>query len=1179
MRALTTDEILSLVNLTLIRGEEITEEELIELYNHCHDGDGRFCTGPDSGVISGRFDVRDPDGSPEKIDPRTVKRGKLGGSLADPHIGTQEFDGIRGYDKRGKPVPGTDAYLEAHNISRKIWDERPYIKYEASKTDPALLAAYPKDKYPKGYKLFTRTAEDTDPPQSGGYIMYKTPLPGSPHGEIPPQVRPNAPVVTDQGKRAKALTVLENSQQRLETLKKTSPETFVKERRAEVTRAKLDLDRTTKATPESIKEETRRNLENAKKQRDAILANTDDPYEKKSAQLEYNRVKRDHDKIIGTKSKPGKADKPDYKDGLVEDKTLKLRSAENRLQSALADPKAALHKEIQRWGGKDGTGIRSKSSSGGIVASNQKTYDETAAKYLFTPGVTSARIDIGNDAQNVKNLTSKKGRIYFAMEGSIKHDAILQAIKKEDPTATVVNVPSVTLWQQKNLAPEFPSEVGWFTKHFGKNKEIMLIPDADGVQNVNVMLQAKALRTALTQDGAKQVYIATPPLKPGSKKIQEIRLPSGYIDERKGIDDHLGAGRGTLGQLRYETFTDYPDYDLTHFTVAGGAKGKAKMSAGAQDRTERILAAISGLVEDRGIGVIPLKTLNQVAGFKKSQKTSARSSMQILERLGVIKVEWVYDNKAAGRGRRVLNPNMTEERRDELVNMRVIKEPHIYREHTDVNIELSPVISILKPEYIIKSEKRHTGAISELPSWKPPADFKGWASAVTQKPDSTGIAKEQEEQHKKFVQKNAAKRAAGQTVSSPTAKDRLAAKTAPPGRRLVRSEAGAKRYGVAIGQPIPLQGEVVSMTMNVEEAPRLDITSMVLLSSLVTEEELTEFYNKCHDENGKFCDEEGGSKEPVSGKFGGGHGIHTVAKANFGSVEVDGIKAKAVYGIKTDDGQEIRLYDKAGNAGRYKDEMLRTEAKMHNLYPLHPPRDIVVAQPGKGSFIDDDTFGVVHGDNPNVYINSEKLGLDVNKYEDGFQMPSAKTGRTDSMEYLLMHEYGHQVDFSKHSKGGYSYETHPMYRNPAFKESLSTYGLSDSRGVEAYAETFAEWNYSGGKTRNPAAIAMARYEGWPGANELRSSAELINLTLQNSIHLAENIVNTFPDDTDEDIHADLPKKGAKGIIVIDSLEDPRIEGDFTVTEPSAADITKADRILRDVYKELGLEYPIEGSEK
>jgi hypothetical protein len=301
---------------------------------------------------------------------------------------------------------------------------------------------------------------------------------------------------------------------------------------------------------------------------------------------------------------------------------------------------------------------------------------------------------------------------------------------------------------------------------------------------------------------------------------------------------------------------------------------------------------------------------------------------------------------------------------------------------------------------------------------------------------------------------------------------------------------------------------------------------------------------------------------------------------------VDGIKAKAVYETETEDGQKIRLYDKAGNADRYKSQLLSIEAKMHNLYPLQPPRNIVVTKPSslfRGSEVDSDTFAIVHGNSPNVYINSEKLGLDVGKFKDGFQMPSAKTGNTNNMEYLLMHEYGHQVDFDRHSSGGYSYQSHPMFNNPTFKQSMSTYGLSDSNGIEAYAESFAEWNHSKGKTKNPAAIAMARYEGWPSASELRASGVLdeadtpVSLVLQNPIHLANEAVTKFPDDTEEDINADIPEIGGKGISVITSLTNPKVVGDFTVKEPTKDEIDKADKILREVYAELGLDHPGEAN--
>lgn len=1166
MKTLTTEEILTLVNLSLIRGEEISDEDLIEFYNHCHGDDGKFCSGSDSGVVSGKADLRDSDGSIlTKVNLGDVPRGKLGGSLRDPHEGTQTVEGIRGYDSKGKPVPGTDAYLEAHNIPRKAFESRPYVKYEPSKTDEAINQAYPKGKYEKdkGRNLFLRTAEDTDPePQTGGYIMYKKPVPGSGHGHIPPQVRPNVPVVTDRGKRAAKLTAYNEAKARLEALKRITPDVLIRDRKLDVVKAQKKLDATLKSSPESIKADMVKRLAEAKTKRSEIRASTNDPIALKEADKQYNKIKKEHDKLVGTKSKPGKADHPKYKEETVYNATQSLKDAQNRLASAQADPEKALKREIVRWGGPDGTGVKTEENKGGLVGRAKKQYDETAAKYLFTPGVTSARIDAGNDPQNIKNLeamkgNSKSGRIYFAMEGSIKHDAIQTAIKKEDPKAVIVNVPSVTLWQQKDLPAEFPSEVAWFAKTYGKNKDIVLIPDADGVKNNNVMLQAKSLKSSLMQNGAKQVYIATPPLKPGSKQIDKIKLPSGYVDERKGIDDHLGAGRGTLGQLRYETFTDYPKYDLSSHLSSNVKKGEEKISAGGIKNAQKILGAISGIVEDKGVAQIPLKTMSQVADFKESQRTTVRSAMKNLERLGIIKIEWVFDNKSSGTGYRVRNPNMTEDRLDELVKQKIINEPNFDRLSTDKNIEFAPVITILKPEYILKSSNKHTGALSELKTWKPPSTFKGWTSAVTGKPDSTGIAKQQEDNHANFMAKNAVINAnrvyTGSTVAkAPTAKQRLAAKKAPTGKKLVRTAEGAKRYGVAIGQEIPFS-----------------LTNMVLLSSLMTEDELSEFYNRCHDDSGRFCEGDRGGGA-VSGKFDSG-GVKTVAKSTFGSVSVDGIKAKAVYEIVTKDGKNIRLYDKAGNAGKYKNDLLGTQAKMHNLYPMHPPRDIIIANPLRGSMMGKNTFAMVLGSQPYTYVNSQKLGLDVGKYRDGFQMPSAKTGRTNDMSYLMMHEYGHHVDFNKHSAGGYHYKTHPLYKNPSFTKHLSTYGKTDPHGIEAYAETFAEWNHSKGKTKNPAAIAMARYEGWPGANELRGSIGEVNLTLLNAIHCADEGIKAFPDDTEDDINADIPSVG-KGITAVDSETGPEIVGDYETTQPSEGEIARADKILREVYKELGLDY-------
>jgi hypothetical protein len=58
--------------------------------------------------------------------------------------------------------------------------------------------------------------------------------------------------------------------------------------------------------------------------------------------------------------------------------------------------------------------------------------------------------------------------------------------------------------------------------------------------------------------------------------------------------------------------------------------------------------------------------------------------------------------------------------------------------------------------------------------------------------------------------------------------------------------------------------------------------------------------------------------------------------------------------------------------------------------------------------------------------------------------------------------------------------TLPLYNNPDIKAGLSIYGATDYR--EAYAEAFADWHGTNGKTKNIAAIAYAKHQGWVSAS-------------------------------------------------------------------------------------------------
>lgn len=1122
---------------------ETSVTSLVQFYNQCHGPDGRFCSGPGAGSsVVGRTALPDRDGD-TVVTTGTVKRGKKGGSLVDPHDGTRTVEGIRGYDDRGKPVPGTDAWLEAHGISRKVFESRPYIKYEADRDDPALIEAY--EEYPQAEKFFRQRAEQDG--QSGGVLMYKTEVPGSPWGPIPPQARPNKELVTNAAKKAYAETVLANDIERLELIKKTSPTALRAERREQVKKAELNLERIKTATPDKIRDESEKNLskasDNLKKAKESgNLASI----------VEAKKIKVSEQRQYDKDQKAARNWDPEKELYFAE---IAVTHSKNRLEKSISDPKAALAQEIK--------------SQERTLKRSEKRLQDTAAKYVFPPGTSSARIDMNPDPQNVKNLVSGKGRIYFAMEGSIKNDAILTALKKEDPTASVVNVPSVTLWQQKaGLPGEASGEVMWFAREYGKGREIVLIPDADGVKNPNVMMQAKALSTALRTNGAGNVILAAPPLKKGTTKVvDKFQLSSGANEERKGIDDHLGGGRGELGQLQYTNTKKVPSYNLNEYTKAGGATD-VKMSRGAVKNAEAALAAISGIAGPEGITKMPKKMLAQTSNLPI---TSAKDARDTLERLGVITVEHVFDEKALGRGKRIRNPKVSDERVSQLVRTGVIKEPQLDKLFTEVSIDESPVVTIVNKKYTIKREHVEVGTLSDLPSWERPKNYKGWTSPINNEPDKTGIAARQVDQAAKRIAKKAA--AAPEPI-----------KVAPPGRRIVRSPEGSKRYGVNIGQLIPLSES--------------SITSMVPLDMEgMTYGKLVEFYNTCHGPDGRFCETPGGS---VSGRLsresgldaGGwpaskGRTIATVAKSRFGSVEVDGVKAKTVYEVTDNNGNKIRLYDKTGKAGNYAKDLLQNHARMNEMYPLRPPRSIVVTKPGNN--VDKNDLSMVFSKHPDTYVNSDLLGYDTKNLRDGYMMPGAKTGNTKNMDYVLTHEYGHHVDFSKNVQGG-THKAHPLTKDPAFNKAMSIYGKTNP--IESYAESFAEWHYSRGRTTNPAAIAMARYEGWYGVDLTASISppvlSMVNYGLVSFNNLLsfedkwnweteEKVSMTFYFQSEEeefpegDIDYEVPDLDG-GIAVIDNFEDgPRALG-ATEKEPSKAEIAKATRIMREVLSDQGKDY-------
>lgn len=130
----------------------------------------------------------------------------------------------------------------------------------------------------------------------------------------------------------------------------------------------------------------------------------------------------------------------------------------------------------------------------------------------------------------------KDAEVVFAvMEGCLKADAVLTAILKNDLNASVYSFPSVTLGN----CPEHEK----FSAMYLKGKTVVAVLDADwadpskdgAVENQGRIYQGKLLAM-----GIDRVHLSAPPQDPKDEHGHPIF---------KGVDDFLGAGKGSLDQL------------------------------------------------------------------------------------------------------------------------------------------------------------------------------------------------------------------------------------------------------------------------------------------------------------------------------------------------------------------------------------------------------------------------------------------------------------------------------------------------------------------------------------------------------------------------------------------------------------------------------------------------------
>jgi hypothetical protein len=180
-------------------------------------------------------------------------------------------------------------------------------------------------------------------------------------------------------------------------------------------------------------------------------------------------------------------------------------------------------------------------------------------------------------------------RVFFAIEGCIKADAILTALLRAGQPPAVFSVPSVSLWEatypvvgesddeiwlriveaeiRGETLPEPTSyegdELAAFARSHLAGKLVCIVPDADAYTKDEVMTQALLCRSTLRRLNT-HAEIVLPP---------DDRLDEGI----KGVDDHLGKGGGTVEQMVWYSKEAPAENELVDWlrSHAGGKKWRS----------------------------------------------------------------------------------------------------------------------------------------------------------------------------------------------------------------------------------------------------------------------------------------------------------------------------------------------------------------------------------------------------------------------------------------------------------------------------------------------------------------------------------------------------------------------------------------------------------------------------
>ena len=219
-----------------------------------------------------------------------------------------------------------------------------------------------------------------------------------------------------------------------------------------------------------------------------------------------------------------------------------------------------------------------------------------------------------------------------------------------------------------------------------------------------------------------------------------------------------------------------------------------------------------------------------------------------------------------------------------------------------------------------------------------------------------------------------------------------------------------------------------------------------------------------------------------------------------------------VFKITAADGTDLYLYDTAGKTSYWgpidrlrgkptikQREMLNSLAYAHEVAPLDIPPRLVLTNSRQGG-----ALGWTYAkkstpdDRVDIFMNADYVNEDGTSVPEGifgslppgWQMPGSR--KVSATHYTVLHEYGHRYDYDMNRRNaGHLFEDRRVRRH------LSSYANSkridgSDQPWEGYAEAFADWHTTGGKSRNPSTLAYAHDQGWHGTKMAGTQFNPIN---------------------------------------------------------------------------------------